>query len=83
VGYFLVRFEVVIAVAMTNAVFWDVASCGSCNNRHFGGWYHLHYQSEKNELLVTANVVPSLLILFTLTMEGINSSEMSVLTRAT
>jgi hypothetical protein len=22
---------------MKNAVFWDVTSCGSCKNRHFGG----------------------------------------------
>jgi hypothetical protein len=34
------------------------------------------------QLLVTANVVPSSLILFTLMMEAICSSETSVLTRA-
>jgi hypothetical protein len=34
-------------------------------------------------MLVTANVVPSLPILVTLTMEAIHSSEMSVLTTAT
>jgi hypothetical protein len=32
-----VRFEVFTAVTMKNAVFWDVTSCGSCKNRHFGG----------------------------------------------
>jgi hypothetical protein len=35
------------------------------------------------ELVVTANVIPSLLILFNLTMEAILSSEMSVPSRAT
>jgi hypothetical protein len=35
------------------------------------------------QLLVTANAVPSLLILFTLSKEAILSSETSVLTRAT
>jgi uncharacterized protein involved in response to NO len=35
------------------------------------------------ELLVTAKVVPSSLILFTLTMGAMISSEMSVLTKAT
>jgi hypothetical protein len=34
-------------------------------------------------LLVAANIVPSLLILFTLMMEAIRSSETSVFTRAT
>jgi hypothetical protein len=34
-------------------------------------------------LLVTVNIVPSLLILVTLTMEAINSSETSVLTITT
>jgi hypothetical protein len=32
-----VRFEVFTAVTMKNAVFWDVAPCRSCVNRHFGG----------------------------------------------
>jgi hypothetical protein len=31
------RFEVSTAMAMKNAVFWDVTPCGSCKNRHFGG----------------------------------------------
>jgi hypothetical protein len=35
------------------------------------------------QLVITANVVPSSLILFTLMMETIRSSETSVLTRAT
>jgi hypothetical protein len=39
--------------------------------------------SEKHNLLVTANIVPSSLSLFTLTMEALNSSETSVLTRVT
>jgi hypothetical protein len=29
--------EVFTAVTMKNAAFWDVAPCGSCKNRRFGG----------------------------------------------
>jgi hypothetical protein len=72
-----------------NTVFWDVAPCGSSNNRRFQGTYSLRHQSGKNqrarnnvELLVTANVVPSSLILSTLMTEAIPSSRTSVLTRA-
>jgi hypothetical protein len=32
-----VIFKVFTAVAMKNGVFWDVAPCGSCKNRRFGG----------------------------------------------
>jgi hypothetical protein len=32
---------------MKNAVFWDVAPCGSCENRCFGGMYFLHLQGRK------------------------------------
>jgi hypothetical protein len=67
---------------MKNAVFWDVTSCGSCTDRHFGGMYRLHHQDEENQratnnfsiLLVTASVHSSL-FLFTLMMEAIRSSE--------
>jgi hypothetical protein len=31
-----VRFEVFMAVAVKNVVFWDVTTCGSCKSRHFG-----------------------------------------------
>jgi hypothetical protein len=79
---------------MKNAVFWDVKPRGSGKNLRFGGTYRLHHQNGKNkrarnnvgsarELLVSANVVPSSPTLFTLMMEAIRSSEMSVLTRAT
>jgi hypothetical protein len=64
----LVRFEVFTAVTMKNGVFWDVTSCGFCNNRRFGG---------------TASVVPSSPILVTLMREALSSSETSVITRAT
>jgi hypothetical protein len=57
--------------------------CDSWKNRRFGGTYHLHYQGDKNQLLVTANAVPSSLIRFTLMMEARRSSETTVLTRAT
>jgi hypothetical protein len=32
--YIYIRFEVFTAVTMKNAVFWDVAPCRSCVNRH-------------------------------------------------
>jgi hypothetical protein len=34
---YCVRFEVFIAVTMSNGVSWDVTPCSSCKNRHFGG----------------------------------------------
>jgi hypothetical protein len=64
---------------MKNAVYWDVTPCGSWENQRFGGTCLLHHQCE---LLVTANVVPSSLILFILMMVAIRSSETSVLSRA-
>jgi hypothetical protein len=87
------RLEDSSSVTMKNAVFWDVTPCGSCRNGCFGGTYLLHHQGGRNQrarnvstnyqLLVTTKVVPSSLILFTLTMETIRSSETSVVTRAT
>jgi hypothetical protein len=72
---------------MQNAVFWDVTLCGSCNNRRFGGTYHLHHQGDilrsLRQLLVTTNVSPSLPVLVTLMKEVLRSSETSFLTRAT
>jgi hypothetical protein len=47
-GKYYVTFDVSTAVTMKNAVFWDVTLCGSCKNRHFGGMYRFHRQSEKN-----------------------------------
>jgi hypothetical protein len=40
-----------MAVTMKNAVFWDVALCGSCLNRRFGGTCRLHLQGGKNQLV--------------------------------
>jgi hypothetical protein len=65
-----------MAVIMKNAAFLDVTPCGSCKNRRFEERYRLL------RLLVTANVVGSTPILFTLAMD-IRSSETSVLTRVT
>jgi hypothetical protein len=42
-----VRFEILTAVAMKNAVFGDVALCRFCVNRRFGGTYRLHLQGRK------------------------------------
>jgi hypothetical protein len=77
---------------MKTAVFWDVKPCGSCRYRHFGRTYRLRHQGTYSsvysflrsvlQLLGTANVLKAL-ILFTLMMESIYSSETSALTRAT
>jgi hypothetical protein len=48
-GHCYVRFEVFMAVTSKNAVFWDVASCGSCTNRSFGATYSFLLQGDKNE----------------------------------
>jgi hypothetical protein len=61
-----------------NAVFWDVAPCGCCYNRHFASIFRVERTRELGTLavtsnwstLVTANVVPSSLILSTLKMEA-------------
>jgi hypothetical protein len=76
---------------MKKAVFWDATPCGSCKNSRFGGTYRLHHQGGKNvrekcsvfQLLVTANVLHSSLLLFTVMMNAISSSETPVLIRAT
>jgi hypothetical protein len=92
---FDIWFKVFKAVTTNNAVFWDVASCGSCKNRCFKWMYRLHLQGRKNRqtrktlavnafrLLVTSNLFPSSPIIVTLSMEALLSSEPSVLTRAT
>jgi hypothetical protein len=41
------KFDVFIAVAMKNAVFWDVEPCRSCVKRRFGGTYSIHLQGRK------------------------------------
>jgi hypothetical protein len=42
------RFEAFKAVAMKNAVFWDVTPCGSCKSRRFGGTYRLHHEGDND-----------------------------------
>jgi hypothetical protein len=62
---------------MKNAVYCNVTPCDSYMNRLFGGTYRLHHQDDivflrsVLRLLVIADVVPSLLMLFTLMMGGI------------
>jgi hypothetical protein len=80
-------------VTMKNAVFWDVTRCGCCKNRRFRGTLRLHHQGYQKRrtktdvltcvrlLLVTANVIASSPIIFTLIMETIRSSETSTLLR--
>jgi hypothetical protein len=73
-----------IGFRLKNSVFWDGTSCGSSNNRRFGGTYRLHHQPVVFDrrvllMLVTANVLFSLPILDTLIMDEIRSSETPVL----
>jgi hypothetical protein len=55
---------------MKNAVVWDVALCGSCKNRRFGGTYRLHHQGDKNRRAADVHNSPILVILM---MEVITS----------
>jgi hypothetical protein len=41
IRFWVVGFEIFTAVTMKNAVFGDMAPCGSCKNRHFRGALHL------------------------------------------
>jgi hypothetical protein len=67
-----------MAVAMKNAVFWDVTPCGFCKNRR-----HIVLLLSVRRLLGTANVGPSSPILVTVVIETLRSPETSVLTRST
>jgi hypothetical protein len=42
------RLKLFTAVAIKNAVFWDVTLCDFCKNIRFGGTYRLHHQGDKN-----------------------------------
>jgi hypothetical protein len=69
---------------LKSAVFWDVAPCTSCVNRHFRRAYHLHLQGRKiPELQPSAHAGSSLMDFSTLKMEAICSSETSGHTRST
>jgi hypothetical protein len=64
--------------------------CGSYNNRRFGETYHIHHEGRRDEhasnvssMLVTAKFVPSSLIVSTLMIEVMHSSETSVIVRST
>jgi hypothetical protein len=73
------------SVLCEECVFWDVTQCSFCNSLRFGVTYRLHHQGEKISALgtsldfppkpVTYCYVPSSLILFTLMMNAIHSSE--------
>jgi hypothetical protein len=39
---------------LKNAIFWDVALCTYCMNRHFGGTYRPHLQNRKMEAIYTS-----------------------------
>jgi hypothetical protein len=43
-----VRFEVLTAVLMNNAISWDIALCRLYVNRRYGRTYHLHLQGRKS-----------------------------------
>jgi hypothetical protein len=44
-----VRFEVLTAVVMKTAIFWDTAPYSPYMKRRFGGTYHLHLQILKSD----------------------------------
>jgi hypothetical protein len=78
-------------------VFWVVTPCGSCKTRRFGGIWRILHQGDKNGELGTTQaatsnrrtlrrntcVIPSSPIFVTLMKDAPDSSETSVLTRAT
>jgi hypothetical protein len=66
-----------------NVVFWNFMPCGSCKNRRFEGKYCLHPHGDRMLRLLLAANVRSSLILVTLMIEALGSSETLVLTRAT
>jgi hypothetical protein len=51
---------------MKNALFWEVAPCGSCKSRRFGGTCHLHLQGSN---LVNVYIFSLSRIFSTLKME--------------
>jgi hypothetical protein len=65
---------------MKNAIFWDVTPSISCKNRCFGGTYRFHHHGDRNQQ--ARNNAVCLLMLVTLIMEVIRSSETSDLTGA-
>jgi hypothetical protein len=44
-----VGFEVLTAVVMNVAIFWDIAQCNPYVNRRFGGTHHLRLQGRKSD----------------------------------
>jgi hypothetical protein len=80
-----VKFVVFTLVTTKNGIFWDVMPCGCCKNCISEELVASIIRVERIswlQLLVTVNI-PILLILSTLKIEAIRSSETSVLTRAT
>jgi hypothetical protein len=75
----IIRVTRIGELGTTLAVTSNNTRCGEilCENRS------VSISSQRASLLVTANVVPSSLILVTLMMEALLSSETSILTRAT
>jgi hypothetical protein len=67
----------------SNPVSWNVASCGFCKNRRFGGAQSFLFLHSMHQLLITVNVVSSSTILVTVMMEALRFSETSVLPRDT
>jgi hypothetical protein len=68
---------------MKISVLWVITRYGSYKNLRFGGPFRLHVVSSQRSMLIVTADVPSWLILVTLMMEAILSSETSVLTRGT
>jgi hypothetical protein len=73
--------------SMMIIIFWEMTPCGTYKNRHFGGSYRLHLQGEVSYELCLYKSLQLRSVTCshscTLKMEAIQSSEMSVLIRAT
>jgi hypothetical protein len=86
-----VRFEVFTAVTLKNVISWNMTSCDSCKNnvseKRIASIIKVTcdrvFLRRVLQLIATANVVPSSLILVTLIMEALRSSESSALTTST
>jgi hypothetical protein len=62
---------------MNAIIFWDITSCSPLKvNRLFGGTFRLHFQGRIS--LLTAFILVSCSVYYTLKMEAICSSELSV-----
>jgi hypothetical protein len=77
-----VGYEILAAVVLNFAIFWDIVPCSSYDNRNFERKHHLHLQVKKSAKQETS-VQHVARLISTLKMEVILSSEASVHIRLT